>query len=87
MYLSTPAHSVCGGRCPGGQVGIPHQKVDHQKLIPNASNLPGVFAIILGHYGEGLGVWGEGSVLDPLLAGKSVRGGQLRPQMGVFLKC
>jgi len=44
---------------------------EFQKLLPVTINLPGVFATILGHSGEGLGVWGQGPVLDPLLAGKS----------------
>jgi hypothetical protein len=45
--------------------------VDFQKLLPVTINLPEVFATILGHFGAGLGVWGEGLVLDPLSAGKS----------------
>ena len=53
--------------------GNPCQKVDPQKLLPSTINLPGVFAIILGTFGEGLGVWGEGPVLDPLLAGKLLK--------------
>jgi hypothetical protein len=46
-------------------------EVDFQKLFSGAINLPGVFAIILRTFGAGPGVWGEGPVLDPLLAGKS----------------
>ena len=49
-YLSTPAHSVCAIECPGGQGGNPCQKMDFQKLLPGAINLPGVFAIILGTF-------------------------------------
>ena len=36
--------------------------MDFKKLLPGATNLPGVFAIKSG---------GQGPVLDPLLAGKS----------------
>jgi len=43
--------------------------MDLQKLLPGASNLPVAFAIILGTFGKGPGVWGEGPVFDPLLAG------------------
>ena len=50
MCLSTPPHSICGGRCPGGQGGNPFQKVNFQKLPSGARNLPGVFAIILGAF-------------------------------------
>jgi len=46
-------------------------EVDFQKLFSGAINLPGVFAIILRTFGAGPGVWGEGPVLDPLLAGIS----------------
>jgi hypothetical protein len=45
--------------------------MDLQKLLPGASNLPVAFAIILGTFGKGPGVWGEGPVFDPLLAGNS----------------
>ena len=50
MYLSTPAHSACGGRCPGGQGRNPCQKMVFQKLLPSTINLPGVFAIVLGTF-------------------------------------
>ena len=43
--------------------------MDFQKLLPGTINLPGVFAILWGHFGEGSGAQGEGPVLDPLLAG------------------
>jgi hypothetical protein len=43
-----------------------------------------VFAIILGTFGEGPGVWGKVPVFDPLLAGKLLKtkalGGMLESQ-------
>jgi hypothetical protein len=73
MYLSTPAHSLCGGRCPGGQGGNPCQRMDLQKLLPGTLNLPGVLAILLGTFWWRSGGLGSRSAFGPLLAGKPPR--------------
>jgi len=49
QYPSTPAHSVCGGRCPDGQGGCPCQKYIYKSSFL-VSNLSGVFVKILGTF-------------------------------------
>jgi len=47
------------------QGGNPCQRMDLQKLLPGARNLPGVFPLLLGTFLRRFGIWGEGLVLDP----------------------
>ena len=64
MYLSTPAHSVCGGECPGGQGGIPARK------WISKSSTPVLSTGICNNIGDILvKVWGEGLVLGPFSQG------------------
>ena len=55
----------------GAQVGrveqgdIPCQKVNFEKLFSGASNLPGVFSLLLGNNLVEVRIWGEGLVMDP----------------------
>ena len=70
-------------------------KITAREWIPNsASPVPSTYQGCLqyywGDFGEGPGVWGKSPVFNPLLAGKllkQTRGGHLRPQTGVVLKC
>ena len=53
-----------------GRVEIPIRKWISNSSSPVPPTYQGCLQYYWGHFGEGPGVWGEGSVFDPLMAGK-----------------
>ena len=65
IYIGIPAHSVCGGRCPGQQGGTGWRFLPENGILkapPWCQPFTRGVLINVGHFGKGPG---EGPVLDP----------------------